>query len=293
MNRVVAFARRTPLILLFALTACEHPGIFSSENLDAPARWDENFQQNVIIDMNITGGFAGVNERLQIADNGVVVYRRDPRFGGIYRDLLTADRLANLKALFYENDFFSLKPAYVSDWVDVFYYDIRYQEGKLQHRVSADVQAAPGGLREIIEVLNEVIGQVSSKLDFSLRVIPPDTLRPGQSAELIFEVRNTSRESLTLRFRSGQKYDFYAVPPTTANAIEQAMSQPLWNWANGLLFTQALENKTLGPNDAMSFSVQWDGTDNSGNRLIGEVWLTAELTSFPGGIARPMRIIVQ
>ena len=290
MSRIFALAKGLPLVLLLALGACEHPAIFSSESIEPSTNWDENFQQNVIIDLHITGGFAGVDQRLQIASTGMVIYRDGH---AIFRDMLTADELANLKALFYENDFFNLNSDYRSNWVDVFYYDLLYREGNLEKRVSADAPAAPAGMKAILEALSAVIQSASRQLAFRFRVVPPDTLRPGKTVELIFIVQNISRAPLTLRFRSGQQYDFYAVRPVAADFMLQAFSRPLWKWSNGMSFTQALVNRTLQPGEALSFRSEWDGTDNAGNRLSGEVWLAAELVSVPGGIAKPWKIVVQ
>jgi intracellular proteinase inhibitor BsuPI/copper amine oxidase-like protein len=100
------------------------------------------------------------------------------------------------------------------------------------------------------------------------------TYAVGAPVRLTMTVSNPARPTITLRFASGQQYDFEVRRGT----------QPIWRWSAGRMFTQALTSMTIGPGERRVFSETWNQRDNKGQPVqAGTYTAIATLTT----MARP------
>lgn len=80
----------------------------------------------------------------------------------------------------------------------------------------------------------------------------------GKVLKLEFGLKNISDEPLDLLFSSGHQYDIIVL---------DSKGEEVYDWAKGKAFTEALINKTLEPGQEVSYSEEWDYTDNDGKLL--------------------------
>lgn len=74
-------------------------------------------------------------------------------------------------------------------------------------------------------------------------------VRVGDSGvRFALDVANTGDDRLEIHFPSGQTYDF---------VVLDSIGREVWHWANGRLFTQALQNRMLGSGDTLSIDEEW------------------------------------
>lgn len=72
----------------------------------------------------------------------------------------------------------------------------------------------------------------------------------GEPITLSLRVENVSSEPVTLRFASGQRYDF---------SITDRAGKVAWRWSAGRGFIQMLGQERLEPGDALSYEERYDG----------------------------------
>jgi len=94
--------------------------------------------------------------------------------------------------------------------------------------------------------------------------------QPGQTVVMSITVVNPFDEPVTLQFTSGQTYDF---------AIWDSNGQKVWQWSDGKVFTQALQQRELAAGDSYGVTERWTVPE-------GE-------TSFPPGLYRINGVINQ
>jgi len=95
----------------------------------------------------------------------------------------------------------------------------------------------------------------------------------GQPVRLILAVKNVGAEPKTLRFSSGQRYDF----------VVALAGREVWRWSKGKLFTQALTSITLAPGETIRFRETWRQEDDLDRKVQpGEYTVTAILTTMNG-----------
>lgn len=80
----------------------------------------------------------------------------------------------------------------------------------------------------------------------------------GKVLRLDFSLKNISDKELSLLFGSGHQYDIF---------ITDVAGQEVYNWAADKSFTQALIEKNLPQGQELSFTEEWDYTDDNGERL--------------------------
>lgn len=80
----------------------------------------------------------------------------------------------------------------------------------------------------------------------------------GKVLKLEFGLKNISAEPLDLLFSSGHQYDIIVL---------DSKDKEVYDWAKDKAFTEALINKTLEPGQELSYSEEWDYTDNDGKLL--------------------------
>ena len=280
-------------VMMPLFIACDQPRLFESK-----ATTDEKNQSplkgsngDAVITMSISGGIAGVNRLLTIDSNGFVSYVDFQYDGESFTDYLTASEYADLLAKFYAADFFHLNENYITEGAaDLFFYDLTFKSNGASHRVVTDHLTSPESLQEIIEALDRIINDVSSNnLQLSLTA-SRDSFKIGETVKLTFGVSNLSGSPLTLNFSDGQTFDFFAASFASFNA---RAPHKVWNWAHDKFFTQALQFITLSAGERLSYEIEWDGRDNAGQVLLGDVLVGAQLVSVPGGSTRLLKLNIQ
>lgn len=63
------------------------------------------------------------------------------------------------------------------------------------------------------------------------------------------DVMNSGRSGVEITFPSGQAYDF---------VVLDSVGREVWHWAEGRMFTQALQNKVLSSGDTLRIAESWD-----------------------------------
>lgn len=63
------------------------------------------------------------------------------------------------------------------------------------------------------------------------------------------DVTNVGPKRVEITFPSGQAYDFVVV---------DSVGREVWRWADGRMFTQTLQNKTLSGGDTMRIAEAWE-----------------------------------
>lgn len=286
--------KRYSFILLIAafFCSCNNTNLFSPNN-------DEKVQQRLdgpsgqtIIEMQITGGLAGVNQQLLIDANRFVQFN-DWRFpSGQIETVLTTEELNRLLKVFVEKDFVHLKPQYIDPNVaDAFNYRVIYRYSGANKQVDTDYFGAPAELRVIVEQLLNLTKPLGGlALEFKTSA---EQLKPGEKLTLTLTVTNRNTAPLTLAFSSGQRFDFFVSAPASAALNNRVARQAqLWNWAYDKGFIAVISDETLAPGASRVYSAEWDGRNNKGELLEGEFALGARLVSQPGGYSDLRKVIV-
>ncbi len=78
---------------------------------------------------------------------------------------------------------------------------------------------------------------------------------PGVPFSLTFSVSNCNERETSRQYNSGQIYDFI---------VRDASGELLWNWAHGLAFVQAIQERTYSAQQPVTYGVVWNQTDNDG-----------------------------
>ena len=271
---------------------CELPAIFSQqdgtqtgEKVEAPAA------DNWVVYVRQTGGFAGVNYQLIIYENGIIRFLNAYPWQGYRQDRLQAGALSEIKKLFIKNGFFWLKDRYITEGAaDVFYFLIMFRQENRTHAVYTDLLEVPENLKTIAQKLIYYMRSLQEQpLTYTLDV-SRDTLTIGEALNLRFTVRSQSQEPVILYFPSTQRFDFYS----PEERFFWGFPVPkIWNWGFGRIFNPVTEEIVLHPGEMLTFDATWDGRDNSGNPVIGEAWVGAELLAFPGGGSALKRVVIQ
>lgn len=77
----------------------------------------------------------------------------------------------------------------------------------------------------------------------------------GQQVHLALQVANGTAKAVELSFPSGHTHDF-VVTDTTGREV--------WSWAEGRLFTQAMQNRVLGRDESATWQADWDPGQHRG-----------------------------
>lgn len=280
------------LLIAAVVWSCSNANLFSpNENAPQQQKLDGPSGQT-IIEMQVTGGFAGVDQQLLIDANRFVQFV-DRRFAsGAIETVLTTEELNRLLTVFVEKDFVHMKPQYIDPQVaDAFYYRIVYRYGGANKQVDTDYFGAPAELRVIVDHLLNLTKPLGGlALEFKTSA---EQLQHGEKLTLTLTATNRSAAPIVLNYSSGQKYDFFAAAATVAGANHRVGAPALlWNWAYDRAFTLILGNETLPPGETRTFTAEWDGRNNKGEWLEGEFALGARLVSQPGGYSMLRKVVV-
>jgi hypothetical protein len=118
--------------------------------------------------------------------------------------------------------------------------------------------------------LSQVLKLPGGALPGTLRTNKP-RYRRGRPVHLTFRIQNTGGKAVSYNFSTGQKYDV---------VVTDAAGTEVWDWAKGRMFTQNLSSISLKPGKSLTYSVVWNGVDQTGRNVkSGTYTLTAHLTS--------------
>ena len=264
-------------IVLF-FVACDLPVILSGDNQSTQDRQNKTELADTVLSVEITGGFAGVSQNLVVDESGLAIFEDSFHPGAEWVIQLSSAELDSLTQLMLENNFFQLNGEFFDEMVaDAFNYAIHFRYNDQINTVKTDYFGAPEELKRIVDGivrLKDKVTQPGLELKLELSKI---RINVGEQVELTLLVTNTSEKPLTLHFTSGQIFDFYAKLNVADNDIVT------WNWSHDKVFTQILWDLVLESGETKTYQVTWNGSDNSGNLVIGEYIIGAELLSIPGG----------
>ena len=278
MKRVI-YSTITLFVLFFV--ACDFPSPFSGDDQKADTPQEALAPGTIFLNVDISGGFAGVRQNLQVDESGNAFFKDSLRPGANWKIQLAPAQLEDIKKLMTENDFFGLNDSYIDNrTADAFIYAISYRENDQSKTVHTDGISVPENLTRIIQGILELVSKVTGYgLQFDLR-LSQSQINPDESVEMTLLVTNVSDRSVRLRFESGQVFDFLAVKePVVGDGPELLV----WNWAHGKAFTLQIWTLDIQPGEAKSYQVTWDGRDNNNDALTGRFAIRAVLVSIPGG----------
>ena len=75
-----------------------------------------------------------------------------------------------------------------------------------------------------------------------------DVQTKGRDAQFALTIRNVGNKHAELDFANGQRYDFVVI---------DSAGRAVWQWSNGRMFTQSVQNKQLGSGETMRVSETW------------------------------------
>lgn len=272
-------------LLLLSLAGCDFPSILSGDET-GPIRNESG--ENILV-VKITGGIAGINDRLEVSTSGRAIFVSSFQSGATWKIQLSPDELNSLTNLMIDNHFFELDSHYVDPQVaDAFFYDITFSHKNQTKTVFTDHFGAPDNLKRIVEGLNALKTRITESAPALELLLSHSEIHSGDDVEMTLVVTNTRETSISLEFSSGQIFDFLA---TRIDATSND-STLVWNWAHDKMFTQAIWKMTLAPGETKSFEIVWNGTDNSGNVVSGKFIIGAILVSIPGGRPAPKTLTI-
>lgn len=105
------------------------------------------------------------------------------------------------------------------------------------------------------------------------------TYRSGEPITLVLILDNRSNLTTTLRFSSGQRYDFQIAGASGATA---------WTWSADQVFIQSLGSESLAPDGTLEYREQF-----TGQLAPGEYTVTGSITALGSPLQVSTRVTVQ
>jgi hypothetical protein len=85
-----------------------------------------------------------------------------------------------------------------------------------------------------------------------------DVVSKDQHIQLALRVTNNTAKSVELRFQNGMTHDF---------VVQDTLGHTVWRWSNGRLFTQTIQNKTVGASDTLTLEDEWNAQNAHGTYI--------------------------
>ena len=275
----VFYSTMTLFVLFFV--ACDFPSPFSGDEQQTGSPQETVEPGTIFLNVDITGGFAGVQQNLRVDESGNAFFKDSLRPGANWKVQLAPAHLEDIKKLMTENDFFGLNDSYIDTrTADAFIYAISYRENDQIKTVHTDGISVPENVSRIIQGIVALVARITGNgLQFDLR-LNQSQIKPAEKVEMTLLIENVSDQPVRLRFESGQVFDFLAVKePVVGDGPEFLV----WNWAHGKAFTLQIWTLEIQPGETKSYQVIWDGRDNNGDAVNGRFAIRAVLVSTPGG----------
>ncbi len=110
-------------------------------------------------------------------------------------------------------------------------------------------------------------------------------LKVGESVGVKMTATNTTKETQTLHFGSGQSFDVF---------VNNEAGQQVWSWGANKRFIQSIRDVPLAPGESKTFEATWDGTIFPDfKKEAGTYTIQAVLTTNPRVYAAPIRVEVK
>jgi len=263
---------------------CERASLFDS---DQPAPIQNSGigpSGEIVVDVEVQGGFAGVHRDFTVCENGYARYVDYAAGGGQTDRMLSPDEYHALVAYFLEKDFFNLDGNYFeANVADAMRFAIQFRHGGREKKVGTDGLHVPQNLLDLLTHLNEIIDDLNHhalQLDFRM---DRQSLLPGQFVNLSLTITNS--QTKTIQLASGvQRFEFFALPATMAPLPPlDSPTAYAWNYTYGKVYIMLMQYTTLAPGASLIFQAQWDGIGNNGARLEGAYLVGARALTSPGG----------
>ncbi len=104
--------------------------------------------------------------------------------------------------------------------------------------------------------------------------------RPGDTIRITFEVFNHTKAPVRFDFGSGQRYDV---------VVEDREGNEIWRWSRGRMFTMALGQETVGPdNPRLSYEIEYKA-----ELAPGRYWIEGELADTAGQLSAIVSVRVE
>jgi hypothetical protein len=205
---------------------------------------------------------------------------------------LSAQELQTLQDRFVQHNFMQLPSSLIDkSTIAPLTYVIDYHSGAASNQVCTNDLVNNSGLAQIVAALDAVVERVvTDGLVLTLEV-SPTTLRADATVLLRLILRNTGSRSIQLSFQSDQLYRFNAYRKYRSESSVTTVPNE-WIGAAQENFLGVQEG-VLRPGEALTFSKTWDGKDEKGMRLLGDVAINAELLTVPGGITAETMVKVE
>lgn len=80
--------------------------------------------------------------------------------------------------------------------------------------------------------------------------VTPGRAEVGRAVRVALRLTNNTGRAEKLTFASGQQYDFWVTDG----------DKEIWRWSEDRVFTQAIEERTLGPQESLTLAESWTTT---------------------------------
>ena len=80
-------------------------------------------------------------------------------------------------------------------------------------------------------------------------------IRVAERVEFVFTVRNDARKRVELTFPSGQTHEI---------TVLDSAGRRVWQWSDGRLFTQSMQNEVLDSEETVTYSETWKPGERHG-----------------------------
>ena len=116
------------------------------------------------------------------------------------------------------------------------------------------------------------------------------TYAAGDPIKITLTVKNNTKLAESLRFSSGQRYDFKLYDAKTGTAAKPDESKLVWQWSRGHMFAMMIGSEKLDPGKTLVFSDKYEFKSAPGQTAkplaAGKYTLVGILTTM-GGAPRP------
>jgi hypothetical protein len=110
----------------------------------------------------------------------------------------------------------------------------------------------PVALASMLPIHNKPAGEAPRRVSNARAIVKLDTrfdvAVDAKAVHFALVVKNVGGKHAELNFAVGQSYDFIVVDST---------GREVWQWSEGRMFTQSVQNKQLGAGESMRVSEAW------------------------------------
>jgi hypothetical protein len=128
---------------------------------------------------------------------------------------------------------------------------------------AAAVLVVCGPRANISAVSSQATQESNGELSAHVRV---DTDTAAQRVRFSLALRNGTARAVDVEFPSGKTHEF---------VVLDAAGREVWRWSDGRLFTQLLQSRILGANEALTFDERWEAPLAAGRYTLVALLLSS------------------